>query len=217
MNIIYYALLDSLMIAYIQGTLVEASPLKAIIEIQGLGYDVHIPITTAEKLPSIGKIVKVYTLAVYREDAQTLYGFIKREERDFFQLIVEKVSGIGPRIAINIMSRLSLAVLRNAIATADTALLAKCPGIGKKTAERLIIELKDKVFPTSLGTTSIDNASFSIESAGLDRQDSMLLDAIHALVTLGLKPQEADKAARKAHLQLGPSVTTEAIIKAALT
>lgn len=205
------------MIAYIQGTLVEASPLKAIIEIQGLGYDVHIPITTAEKLPSIGKIVKLYTLAVYREDAQTLYGFIKREERDFFQLIVEKVSGIGPRIAINIMSRLSLAVLKNAIATADTALLAKCPGIGKKTAERLIIELKDKVFPTSLGTTSIDNASFSIESAGLDPQDSMLLDAIHALVTLGLKPQEADKAARKAHLQLGSSVTTEAIIKAALT
>src|SRR5437764_319005 len=135
------------MITSIAGTLVSATPLTAIIETGGLGYEVHIPVTTAERLPSPGQQAKLYTLAVYREDSATLYGFATDEERNFFRLLVEKVTGVGPRMALSIMSKLSLPTLKSAIASGDVALLAKCPGIGKKTAERLVIELRAKLNP----------------------------------------------------------------------
>ena len=134
------------MIARLKGTVLEATPLLVVIEAAGVGYEVHIPVTTAEKVPPVGQECSLFIHAVYREDSATLYGFGVREDRDFFRLLVEKVSGIGPKIAISILSRMSVELLRNAIAGSDVALLSKCPGIGKKTAERLVIELKDKVF-----------------------------------------------------------------------
>jgi Holliday junction DNA helicase RuvA len=107
------------MITSIQGTLVAATPLHAVIELNGLGYEVNIPVTTAEKLPRPGASVKLHTLVIYREDAQTLYGFATAAERDFFRLLIEKVSGVGPKMALSIMSRLSLNLLQNAIQAGD--------------------------------------------------------------------------------------------------
>ena len=94
------------MIAFIEGDLVECQLNLAIIQVGGIGYEVHIPLTTSEKLPALGKEIKLYTQAVYREDAQTLYGFSDRESRDFFRMIVDKVSGIGPKIALNLLGSL---------------------------------------------------------------------------------------------------------------
>lgn len=201
------------MITSISGLLVSATPLTAVIETGGLGYEVHIPVTTAERLPQPGDRVKLHTLAVYREDAQTLYGFATEEERDFFRLMVEKVTGVGPKMALSVLSRLSLATLQGAIAAGDVGLLAKCPGIGKKTAERLVIELRDKLNPALLGTISpAKSAAGAPATAG----DNKIRDAVLALVALGYKAPDADKAVRQALAGLGPAATTEALIKKAL-
>jgi len=199
------------MITSISGTLVSASPLIAVIETGGLGYEVHIPVTTAERLPPTGKQAKLYTLAVYREDSATLYGFASEEERNFFRLLVEKVTGVGPKMALSVMSKLSLATLKSAIASGDVNLLAKCPGIGKKTAERLVIELRDKLNPADLGTVSAGHST-----AATPAMDGRLSDAVLALTALGYKSADADKAVRQAWIALGPTASVEALIKKAL-
>ncbi|MDD3180971.1 MAG: Holliday junction branch migration protein RuvA [Opitutaceae bacterium] len=201
------------MITSIQGTLVTVSPLRAVIETHGLGYEVNIPVTTAERLPAPGHQVRLHTLAVYREDAQTLFGFATVEERDFFRLLVEKVTGVGPKLALSILSKLSLAVIKGAIASGDVALLAKCPGIGKKTAERLVIELRDKLLlPTGTGGHPENDA----RSAGVTPGENQIRDAVLALVALGYKTADADKSVRQAWTALGAKATTEALIKRAL-
>jgi Holliday junction DNA helicase RuvA len=203
------------MITSLQGLLVEATPLRAIIELNGLGYEVNIPVTTAEKLPTTGSTVKLHTLVIYREDAQTLYGFASTDERDFFRLMIEHVTGVGPKMALTIMSKLSLPSLESAIRMGDIATLAKCPGIGKKTAERLVVELRAKVGasssadPISLGGDASDGGS---KPAG----DSRIRDAVLALTALGYKTADADEAIRRASLTLGTKATTETLIKKAL-
>lgn len=201
------------MIVFIEGILVEHTPVKIVINVQGLGYEVNIPLTTAEKIPAIGAKVQLHTLAVYREDAQALYGFLRKEERDFFRLIVEKVSGIGPKTALSILSKLSFSVLKSAIAQSDIKLLSKCPGIGKKTAERLIIELRDKVYLGGIDSADLINENMAITTSP---EVATLNDAVAALMTLGYKLPDADKAARKAINKLGTEATTEALIKFAL-
>jgi Holliday junction DNA helicase RuvA len=138
------------MIAFIKGQLIECQLTLAILEVNGIGYEVHVPLTTVERLPSLGDAVKLFTHATYREDSQTLYGFIDRESRDFFRMIVDKVSGIGPKIALNLLGSLSLQTLKVSIASGDVAMLSKAQGLGKKTAERIVVELKDKVLPKEL-------------------------------------------------------------------
>ncbi|MGB1128364.1 MAG: Holliday junction branch migration protein RuvA [Opitutales bacterium] len=198
------------MISRIKGTVLESTPLQVVLEAGGIGYEIHIPVTTAEKIPASGNECSLYTHAVYREDSATLYGFATRDDRDFFRLLVEKVSGIGPKIAISMLSRMSPELLRSAIASADIALLAKCPGIGKKTAERLVIELKDKV---GLATSGEAVAASAPASAG----PIAFQDAVSSLMILGYKPADADKLVRKAAQQLGADATTEALIKTALS
>ena len=203
------------MITSIQGTLVEATPLRAIIELNGLGYEVNIPVTTAEKLPHTGSSVKLHTLVIYREDAQTLYGFATTAERDFFRLMIEHVTGVGPKMALTIMSKLSLPLLESAIRVGDIATLAKCPGIGKKTAERLVVELRAKVGATG----SLDPAVLATQPGGSSSEpasDTRIRDAVLALSTLGYKTADADEAIRRAILALGPKATTEQLIKKAL-
>lgn len=196
------------MITSIQGTLTSASALRAVVELNGFGYEVNVPVTTAEKLPAPGATVKLHTLVIYREDAQTLYGFSSPAERDFFRLMIEHVSGVGPKVALSIMSRLSLPLLESAIRAGDVTTLAKCPGIGKKTAERLVVELKAKV---AAGPTSAARGS---ESASAE--PSAHRDAVAALTALGYKAADADEAVRHAALALGAGATTEALIKKAL-
>ncbi|MFZ5496619.1 MAG: Holliday junction branch migration protein RuvA [Verrucomicrobiota bacterium] len=201
------------MITSVSGTLVSATPLSAVIETGGLGYEIHVPVTTAERLPAPGHAARLHTLAVYREDSATLYGFATIEERDFFRLLVEKVTGVGPKMALSLMSKLSLATLKAAIAAGDVGLLAKCPGIGKKTAERLVIELRDKLSPAELGRVSSDPAEGVHATAP---GDSRVNDAVLALTALGYKAADADRAVRQARIALGPLATTEALIKKAL-
>lgn len=201
------------MIVSIEGRLIEATPLIAIIDVNGLGYEVHIPVTTAERLPHHGETVKLHTLAVYREDSASLYGFTQRADRDFFRLLVEKVSGVGPRIALGIMSHLSLPLLQSAIANGDAARLSKCPGIGKKTAERLIIELRDKM--GALSTTSGEAPGLTAGSMHTPAPSAQQ-DAVDALIALGYKAPDADKAIRKALEKSGANASTEVLIRAAL-
>lgn len=201
------------MITSIQGTLVSATPLHAVIELNGFGYEVNIPVTTAEKLPQPGATVKLHTLVIYREDAQTLYGFASPADRDFFRLMIEHVTGIGPKSALTIMSKLSLAVLETAIRSGDVATLAKCPGIGKKTAERLVVELKNKVGGAGLVSAEGGAAAAGGSEASGDTRHS---DAVLALTALGYKAADADQAVRRAALALGDKATTEALIKKAL-
>lgn len=200
------------MITSIQGVLASATPLAAVIELNGLGYEVNVPVTTAEKLPAPGATVRLHTLVIYREDAQTLYGFASAAERDFFRLMIENVTGVGPKMALTIMSRLSLASLESAIRLGDIATLAKTPGIGKKTAERLIVELKAKV-GTPDGTAAIAGTATKAETGA----GSVQRDAVAALVALGYRAPEADEAVRRASLVLGAGATTEALIKKALS
>ena len=206
------------MIAFIEGDLIECQLNLAIIQVGGIGYEVHIPLTTSEKLPALGQEIKLFTQAVYREDAQTLYGFADRESRDFFRMIVDKVSGIGPKIALNLLGSLSLPTLKTSIASGDVGMLSKAQGLGKKTAERIIVELKDKVLPKG---SVADPLPISSTGAPTDDVESVndlgpYQDALSALLTLGYKATDADQAIRKAADALGKGSTTEELIRKAL-
>lgn len=210
----FHLLTPEKLIARITGTVLETTPLSAVIEAGGLGYEVHVPITTSEKIPGTGGNCTLFVHAVYREDSATLYGFSTREDRDFFRLLVEKVSGIGPKIGIAILSRMSVQTLQTAISHSDIALLSKCPGIGKKTAERIIIELKDKVF-SQTGQNASSNTSTAISST--TAEPSAFQDALASLMTLGYKAVEADKLVRKASSQLPADSSVEALVRKALS
>ena len=210
------------MIAFIEGKLVECQLNLAVIQTGGVGYEVNVPLTTSEKLPPLGESVRLHIQATYREDSQTLYGFIDRESRDFFKMIVDKVSGIGPKIALNLLGSLSLPTLKNSIAQGDVGMLSKAQGLGKKTAERIVVELKDMVLPkgSSIPAGELPRGSVASESSSIDHgggQDlSAYGDAVSALLTLGYKATEADQAIRRAAEALGKNCSTEELIRKAL-
>ena len=207
------------MIAYLQGTLISSDGESAVVDHHGIGYEIAVPATTAEKLPAPGTLVKLHTHAVYREDAQTLYGFTTIAERDFFRLLIAHVTGVGPKLALGIMGRLSLPVLENAIRVGDIALLAKSPGIGKKTAERLVVELKNKLGGVGLegaiapGDAAAGGPTGNAPATAGERRQA---DAVGALMALGYKATDADQAVRRALLALGGDATVEQLIKKAL-
>jgi len=206
------------MIAFIEGTLKECQLNLAVIQVSGIGYETHIPLTTSEKLPALGQQVKLFTHASYREDSQTLYGFMDRESRDFFKMIVDKVSGIGPKIALNLLGSLSLAMLKTSIASGDVGMLSKAQGLGKKTAERIVVELKDKVLPKSevLKPSNDGNSGKREAMDELPVEFVTYQDAVSALLTLGYKAIDADQAVRKASDSLGANASTEELIRRAL-
>lgn len=198
------------MIVYLEGTLHEARPLHAVVLAGGVGYGVHVPLRVSERLPARGQPVALHVRQVFREDAADLYGFLDATERDFFDLLT-KVSGIGPKTALTLLSRVPAESLAAGIAASDTDLLARCPGIGKKTAERIVVELRDKV--ASLGVPGSAVAAGGPAAAG---GDASIEEAVAALVTLGFKAPEAKKAVDQAAAKAGPSPTTEDLVKAAL-
>lgn len=203
------------MITSLQGTLASSAPFRAVIDLNGIGYELSVPLTTAERLPSPGGSIKLHTLVVYREDSQTLYGFSTPEERDFFRLLIENVTGVGPKMALSVMSRLSLPSLEGAIRAGDIGTLAKCPGIGKKTAERLIVELRGKLGGSVSPTAGDTNQGAAAPTAGPGSNHHR--DAVAALVALGYKTADADEAIRNAALALGSTSTTESLVKKALS
>ena len=196
------------MIVTLRGKLTEAGVLRVVIEASGVGYEVNVPVTTAERLPRVGAEVSLLIHHVFREDGQALYGFASADERDFFRLLVEKVSGVGPKMALNILSRLALPILRDAIIRGDVALLSQCPGVGKKTAERLVVELKDKV--------GLEGPGAAPAAAPASSAPSHAADAVAALVALGFKSADADKGVRAALAKLGAGATADQLVKAAL-
>ena len=142
------------MITFLKGTLTDSLPTQAVIDVNGIGYEVLIPLSSFEKLPALGQAVTLKTQLVVREDSQTLYGFATDDERDLFKLI-QSVSGIGPRLALNVLSGMSVVTFKGAIGAGDVRLLSSINGVGKKTAERMVLELKDKVgVATALGQTA---------------------------------------------------------------
>ncbi len=198
------------MIAFIHGTLVEALPTQAVVEAHGVGYELLIPLSSFDKLPQPGGEVKLLAHLAVREDAHTLYGFATAGERDLFRLLINNVSGIGPKIALNILSGISANAFRAAVAAADVKALSQISGVGKKTAERIVVELKDK-----LGAISVGLAGTGV-SAPLPVGDQKLADATAALQALGFKPNEAADAIKAVAAVLGPQAGVESLVRAAL-
>ena len=197
------------MITFLHGKLVDALPTQAIINVQGIGYEVLIPLSSFDKLPQPGQDVHLLTQLIVREDAHILYGFMSAAERDLFRMLINTVSGIGPKIALNILSGISVTAFRGAVANGDVKALSQISGVGKKTAERIVVELKDRV-----------GASGAWESASAQRTltpaDQKLNDAALALVALGFKQVEAHDAVRAAQVVLGEQASVEALVRACL-
>jgi len=197
------------MIAFLEGRLVEALPTQVVVEVHGVGYEVFIPLSSFDKLPAPGQPVRLLTHLAVREDAHVLYGFATAAERDLFRLLVNHVSGIGPKLALNILSGMSPAAFRGAVAAGDVKALSRISGVGRKTAERLVVELRDKV--GAAGTWEAAS-----EQRALSPADQRLNDAVLALIALDFKPPEAHEAVRAAQALLGPDATVEELVRAAL-
>src|SRR6202043_159142 len=138
-------LLFSIMISFLDGDLVEALPTQVVISVQGVGYLVQIPLSSFDHLPAVGQRVRLLTHLVVREDAHLLFGFASSAERDLFRLLLQHVSGVGPKLALAVLSGMTVSQFKAAVVRGDVAALAKVSGVGKKTAERIVLELKDRV------------------------------------------------------------------------
>lgn len=179
------------MYAFIRGTLFDVQPSYAVIEAGGIGFKIHIPATTYTRLDEVGKPALLHTTFVVREYSQGLYGFFLAEERDLFDLLIE-ISGVGPKMGLNLIGHLSLGDLHQIILQEDLTQLCKVPGVGKKTAERLLIELRNKS-ETLLGKMP----EHSSVNKPADPQHQKMQDAIKALVHLGYNHSKAQQAIRK--------------------
>lgn len=196
------------MYAYIKGILSHATPSQATVETQGIGYLIAIPASVYARLPSIGQEVHFYTSLVVRESNQALYGFLTSHERDCFETLLG-VTGVGPKLAMNIIGHLAIPDLQTAVANGDVPLLCRIPGIGRKTAERLLIEMRDKLPAFSSGI----NAQASTPQ---DPRAQVIRDAMSALINLGYSHAIAQKAIKNGMKDLPDSVDLSTLITFAL-
>lgn len=198
------------MISYLVGQLVEKSTPWLVIEVNGVGYDVQASLNTFTDLPALGAEIKLLTHFVVREDAQLLYGFADQSERQLFRTLI-KINGVGAKLALAILSGMDAAAFSHCIIASDVASLTRLPGVGKKTAERLIVEMKDR-----LQEWHVDLPGEQISGAGnISSSQSMILaEAETALIALGYKPVEASKSLAK--LDFSEIDSSEAAIRAAL-
>jgi Holliday junction DNA helicase RuvA len=197
------------MISFLHGRLIEALPTQVVVDVQGVGYEVLIPLSSYDKLPQPGHEVKLLTHLAVREDAHILYGFMSAAERDLFRLLINTVSGIGPKIALNVLSGINVTAFRGAIANSDVKALSQISGVGRKTAERIVVELKDKI-----GAAGAWEAASA--QRALSAEDQKVNDAVLALMALGLKQIEAHDSVRKAQGSLGPEAMVEELVRACL-
>jgi Holliday junction DNA helicase RuvA len=196
------------MITFLEGTLVETLPMQIVVAVHGVGYQVLIPLSSYDKLPDVGGSIKILTHLQVREDAHLLYGFMTAPERDLFRLLVNHVSGIGPKLALAVLSGMSVLQFKNAVVHSDVAALSKISGLGKKTAERIVLELKDKV-----GVAAAWEAASASHQPTAEQAQSN--DAVLALVSLGYKQIEAHKAVKQAQSGAGTK-STEDLVRDAL-
>lgn len=190
------------MFDYLKAILVESKPLKVTVEVNGIGYRIWVPLHI--QLPPEDSLITLYVSPVIREDSHQLFGFLTRLERDFFELLIT-ISGIGPKIALCLMGHLNLSDLHAAILKGNVEILSKTPGIGKKTAERLIIELRDKVTTLNLPLSSTKN-----------NNQQMQTDALSALIHLGYPANQAQKAIKMVLDQLEKEPDLGQLITSAL-
>ncbi len=187
------------MIGRITGTLLGIEHQTALVDVGGVGYEIECPISTLCELPPVGQAVTLLTHFVVREDAQLLYGFLTHEDRESFRILI-KISGVGPKLAIGVLSGLSGDELAAAVERDDVATLTRLPGVGKKTAERLLVELRGRM--NSTGRAQSSNAVSSVE------------EAVLGLIALGYKEAEARRAINA--LPKDPEATPESLIRSSL-
>ncbi|PCJ47448.1 MAG: Holliday junction branch migration protein RuvA [Moraxellaceae bacterium] len=184
------------MIGRINGVLIEKQPPEMLVDVNGVGYEITAPMTTFYQLPTLGNPVTLFTHLTIRDDAHLLYGFYDKQERSLFRTLI-KVNGVGPKMALGILSGIEADEFVRCVESNDTATLVKIPGVGKKTAERLIIEMRDKLkqlaIAPALAAQNQGEASDS-QSGSLHSERNVISDAESALISLGYKPAEASKA-----------------------
>lgn len=201
------------MIGRLRGTLIEKQPPELLIEVGGVGYEVQMPMSCFYELPEIGQEAIIYTHFVVREDAQLLYGFNTVRERALFREVI-KANGVGPKLGLGILSGMSASQFVSCVEREDISTLVKLPGVGKKTAERLVVEMKDRLKGWGAGdlfTPATDAAP--IDSVGAMTADNAEEEAVSALLALGYKPTQATKVVSQV---AKPDMTSEALIREAL-
>jgi Holliday junction DNA helicase RuvA len=196
------------MIGFLRGVLRDKQPPSLLIEVQGVGYEVEAPMTTFYDLPAPGETVTLFTHLAVREDAHTLYGFSKRSDRKLFRALI-KVNGVGARLALTILSGMDATRFAHCVQAADTASLVQLPGVGKKTAERLVVEMRDRLADWELPVTGAPGST----AAPWPDVANPVEEAVSALIALGYRPQEASRMVRA--IDSG-GLSTENIIRAAL-
>lgn len=190
------------MIGRLSGNLLEKNPPQILLDVNGIGYEVEVPMSTFYNLPNLGERVVLITHLAVREDGHFLYGFGSEDERATFRMLL-KISGIGARTALAVLSGMSVADLASAVALQESGRLVKVPGIGKKTAERLLLELKDKLAKTLPG----------VSGASVSPQHAAQSDIVHALLALGYNEKEANTALKQLPAEVGVSDGIRAALK----
>jgi Holliday junction DNA helicase RuvA len=194
------------MITFLKGVLVESLPNRAAIDVNGVGYEVMIPLSSYDRLPEVGKPVQILTYLHIRENEHTLYGFGTADERDLFRLLIGRVTGVGPKVAMSVLGGMGVVQFKACVVNADLASIAKIKGLGKKTAERIVLELKDKV-----------GVAAAWEAAGQEDAGTVTVnDAVLALITLGYKQVEAHKAVRTVSTAEGEGASSDDLVRGAL-
>ncbi len=197
------------MITFLEGLLAESLPTQIVVAVNGVGYQVFIPLSSFDKLPQPGGSIKILTHLQVREDAHVLYGFMSTAERDLFRLLVNHVSGIGPKLALAVLSGMSVTLFKEAVVNGDAQALSRISGVGKKTAERIVLELKDKV-----GVA----AAWEAASAGRapTQEETSINDAVLGLISLGYKQVEALKVVTQASKAAGGAANSEDLLRQSL-
>ncbi|GEK14745.1 Holliday junction branch migration protein RuvA [Aliivibrio fischeri] len=203
------------MIGRLRGNLLEKQPPELLIEVSGIGYEVQMPMSCFYELPEVGSEAIIYTHYIVREDAQLLYGFNTKNERALFREVI-KANGVGPKLGLAILSGMTAAQFVQSVEREDISTLVKLPGVGKKTAERLVVEMKDRLKGWGAGdlfTPATDAAPMDDGSEFITSPQSAVDEAVSALIALGYKPQQASKTVSQI---AKPDMTSEVLIRESL-
>ncbi len=200
------------MITFLRGTLAESLPDRVVVDVGGVGYECLVPTSTFDALPAEGASVKLLTHFHVREQEQAMFGFATGEERDLFRLLIDRVSGIGPKLGLAVLSGMKVGDFKNNVVNGDVTALSKIKGVGKKTAERIVVELKDKV-----GVTAAWHEART-RPPTMPKGQQLANDVILALINLGYKQVEAQKAVKAVleSLPAGTEAESSALLRGAL-
>ena len=205
------------MIRYLNGILAEVGETEIVVEVQGVGYAVNVPVSMVEKLPEVGEEIKLYTYLSVREDAMQLFGFLSRGDLHMYKLLIS-VSGIGPKAGLGIMGSLSGEDIRFAVVSEDAKTIARAPGIGPKTAKKVILELKDKIDIEAMAAGAVGEETHEVAASGggasWEGHSAVVQDAIEALVVLGYPRTDAARAVRS--VEMSQDMTVEELLKQSL-